>query len=95
VTTHPPIFLDNERLRALEQVAAEERVSLDEILRRAVDSYLRQRAANSRPWAERLDEVLACFREGAPADMTPEEIEAEITANLEEYRAERVSGGGG
>ena len=52
---HPPITLDGERVRALEQVAAEERVSLEEVFRRAVDHYLRQRAEDSRPWAKRLD----------------------------------------
>ena len=87
---HPPINLDDERVRALERVANEEHLSLSEVVRRAVDVYLDQRAQQSRPWRERLDEVIARFRADVPADMTSEQIEDEITANWNEYHAERA-----
>ena len=38
--------------------------------------------------------MLARFRADVPSGMTPEEIEAEITANWEKYRAERVGSRG-
>jgi hypothetical protein len=88
---HPLISLDDDRVRALERVAAEEHVSLDEVIRRAVDVYLEQRTQDARPWAERFREVVQQFRADVPAGMTPDEIEAEITANWDEYRAERAA----
>jgi len=88
---HPPISLDDDRVRALERVAAEEHASLDEVIRRAVDVYLAQRTQDARPWGERLRAVVQHLRAGVPAGMTPAQIEAEITANWDEYRAERAA----
>ena len=88
---HSPIHLDDARVRALERVAAEQRLSLDEVLRNAVDAYLEGCARAARPWEERFADVVGRFRAGVPADMTPDEIEAEITANWEEYRAEQAT----
>jgi hypothetical protein len=85
------VTLDEGRVRALERVAAEERVSVDEVLRRAVDRLLEERAELARPWEERLDALLARVRARVPPDATPAGIEADVTANWEEDRAERAA----
>ena len=82
---------DAERLRALERVAAEGRAGVDELVRRAVDRLLDERAEQERPWAERLDALLARVRARVPPDATPAEIEAAVTASREEDRAERAA----
>ena len=87
------IHLPQEQVRELERLAADEHRSVDEFVQLALGDYLARRNARAE-WAKRLDEVVAQFRAGVPTDMTPEEIEAEITANWEEYRAERSSSGG-
>jgi Arc/MetJ-type ribon-helix-helix transcriptional regulator len=81
-----------DQLRELERLADQERRSLDEVVQLAVGDYLARRRDRD-DWAQRLDEVVARFRAGVPPDLTPEEIEAEITANWEEYRAERAAQG--
>jgi excisionase family DNA binding protein len=44
-------------------------------------------------WEQRLDQMLARVRSHIPADLTPEEIEADITAARDEVRqAERARG---
>lgn len=85
------VNLDDEQLRALKDLAAEEGSSVAELVRRAVDGYLGQRRRAARAWGERFDTVVARFRAGVPAELTPDEIEAEITAARAEYRAERAA----
>ncbi len=88
---YPAIILDDDRVRALERVADEERLSLEEVVRRAVDAYLEQRAQDSRPRQERLNDVIARFGADVPADLSSDDIEAEITANWKEYRADQTA----
>src|SRR5260370_13767415 len=85
------VSFEDEQIRALKDLAAEERASVAELVRRAVDGYLAQRTRAARDWGERFDEVLARFRQDVPPDLTSEEIEAEITAARHEYRAERAA----
>ncbi|MCC7104934.1 MAG: ribbon-helix-helix protein, CopG family, partial [Chloroflexi bacterium] len=85
------IELDELRLRALEQFAAAERRSVEDLVRQAIDNYLAQRERDRPELRARLESVVAAFREGVPPDATPEEIEAEITAARAEYRAERTA----
>jgi antitoxin (DNA-binding transcriptional repressor) of toxin-antitoxin stability system len=44
-------------------------------------------------WQQALDEAVAQIRSGIPADVTPAEIEADITAASEEVRQERLARG--
>jgi hypothetical protein len=44
-------------------------------------------------WQKRWDEVIAQIRSEIPPDVTPEEIEAEITRVSEELRQERLARG--
>ena len=78
------IYLDEEQLRALKHLAAEERQSVANLVRRAIDAYLAQRLADDAAWRERLDELVARIRSRVPADISPEEIEADVTAAREE-----------
>ena len=87
------IYLDQEQVRALKHLAAEEGASLSELIRRAVDSYIATRLAEDTSWRERLDDFLVRIRSRPPANIAPEEIEADITTAREEVRqAHRASG---
>lgn len=84
------VELDEAQVAELERLAAAEHRSVAELVRQAVAAYLSQRPADHSAAAERLDAVVASFRAGILPDVTPEEIEAEITAARAEYRAERT-----
>lgn len=83
------IYLDEEETRALRHLAAEDRCSVAELVRRAVDLYLAGRLGKGRDWGERFDEVVARIQRRIPADVTPTEIEADIAAAREEVRRAR------
>src|SRR5437763_1300175 len=42
-------------------------------------------------WQQRLDEIVARIRNGIPEGISPDEIEADITAASEEVRQERLA----
>ncbi len=87
------IYLDAEQIRALKHIAAEDRCSVAELVRRAVDSYIAIRLSDDTGWRERLDEFLARLRAGLPADIPPGEVEADISAAAEEvHELRRASG---
>jgi predicted transcriptional regulator len=85
------IELDEEQARELEQLAARQRRTVDALVRQAVDGYLAQRQREEAARRADFEAVVASFREGVPPDMSPEEIEAEISAAWSEYRAERAA----
>lgn len=72
------IYLEDEQLRALKHLAAEERQSVADLVREAVDDYLSRRMADDALWRERLDALLTRVRQQIPADVHCEEIEADI-----------------
>ena len=84
------IQLTDEQVRELERLAARERRSLDELVERAVGDYLLRRRRDWSDWDRRFDELAARVRARVPPETTAEEIEAEITASREEYRAARA-----
>jgi hypothetical protein len=85
------IELDDEQAQALERAAAEERRSVDDVVRLAIQSYLVRRNRNVSDWGRRFDELVARIQSRIPPDITPEEIEADITAARAEVRAERAA----
>lgn len=98
------IYLDEEQARLLRHLAVEEGRSFTDLVREALNAYLAQRglASTSRvfgprrsippdEWQARFDDVLRRIRAGVPAELTPDEIEAEITAAREEVRRERAA----
>jgi predicted transcriptional regulator len=85
------IELSDDQLRALERLAAKERRSVDELVQLAVGDYLARRRRDWSEWGRRWDAVVADIQSGMPPDVTPEEIEADITAAFEEVRTERAA----
>jgi predicted transcriptional regulator len=85
------IELDDEQIRVLERLAATDCRSLDEVVQQAVDSYLVQRRRDWSEWGDRFDALVERVRAHVPADVTPEQIESDITAARAEVRAERAA----
>ena len=80
------IYLDEERLRLLKHLAADERASVAELVRRAVDAYLVQHLEDDARWREQWRELVEQVQARIPAAVTPAEIEAEITEARREVR---------
>jgi predicted transcriptional regulator len=94
---HRTVEIDEEQVKELEQLAARQHRTVDELVRQAVDGYLAQQQRDWSDWNERFDAFVTRVRSRIPAHLTPEEIEADITAARAEYRAEqaaRRAGGG-
>lgn len=85
------IELPEEQVSRLERLAASERRSLDEVVQFAVGDYLARQRRDWTDWGRRWDALAADIQARMPAGLTPEEIEADITANFEEYLVERAS----
>ncbi len=83
------IELSEDQLRKLEKLAASEQRTLDEVVQFAIGDYLARRQGRS-AWAKRFGEAVEQVRAGIPPDVTPDEIEADVTAAWDEYRAERA-----
>lgn len=91
------IELDDAQIRVLERLAAEECRSVDELIRRAVEDYLAHRGHDWSDWGDRFDALVAQVQTHLPPGLTPEEIEADLTAARAEVRAARAArrAGGG
>ena len=84
------IEFSDQQLHELEQVAAAERQSVAEIVKRAVSDYLARRRDWS-DWGRRWDGVVDDVHSRMPSDVTPEEVEADITAASAELREQRAA----
>ena len=84
------VELSDDQVRELERLAAEQRVSVDALVQRAVGDYLARRRERAE-WGRRWEALVADIRSRMPPDVTPEEIEADITAASEELHAERTA----
>lgn len=80
------LYLEDEKLEALRDLAARQRRTLSDVLRQAVDAYLNESGAADKAWEDRLDRLLERVRSRLPQDVSPEEIEADITAARQEVR---------
>ena len=89
------VYLEEDQLKALKHLAAEERQSVADLVRQAVDAYLVRRLEDDIAWCERFDQLLERVRSRIPVDVSAEEaeeIEADITAARQEVRqAHRAS----
>jgi len=83
------IYLDDEQLRALKHLAAEEQASVADLVRKAIDAYLAPRFSNGKDWSRRFDDLVERIQQRVPAGVTPREIEADITAARTEVREAR------
>lgn len=80
------VYLDEDQLRALKHLAVEQRASVADLVRQAVDSYLARRLHEDPSWPERLDRLVERVRARVPEEVAPEQIEEDITAAREEVR---------
>jgi len=80
------IYLEEVQLRALKHLAAEERQSVADLVREAVDDYLAKRVADGALWRERFDTLIERVQGRIPTDIPPVEIEAEVSAARDEVR---------
>ena len=98
------IYLDKDQECRLRRLAADEGRSFDDLVHEALGTYLTQRAVPSagyarKPrrqlpedeWRASFTEVIERFHAVAPPDVRPEEIEAAITAAVEEVRREQAA----
>lgn len=85
------IQLPDEQARELEQLAAHEHRSVDLLVQFAVGDYLARRHQDWSDWSRRWNELTAEIQSRMPPGITPQQIEADITANFEEYLAERTT----
>lgn len=100
------VELDEEQARKLHHLSFEEGRSVRDMVHEAVHEYLARRGTPPEPrvigprrqipedeWRSGFEAALRRIRAGVPPDMSPEEIEAEITAASEEVRRERLARG--
>ena len=80
------IYLDEDQLRSLKHLAAEDERRVAELVREAIDDYLARRLADDAAWRERFDRLVERVRARVPAGISPDEIEADITAARDEVR---------
>jgi hypothetical protein len=80
------IYLEEEQLRALKHLAVEERQSVADLVREAVDDYLARHMADETLWRERLETLLTRVRSRVPGDMPSTEIEADVSVARDEVR---------
>lgn len=80
------IYLDDEQLRLLKHVAAADGSSMADVVRHAVDLYLARRFADEEQWHERFARLISRVQQRIPPEISPDEIEADITAARGEVR---------
>ena len=96
------LTIDREQERLLRRLADQQRRPVAEILHDAIEDYLARQGVSSvagsngprrllpeDEWRSRFAAVVARLQATAPRDLSPDEIEAEITAAWEEARREQ------
>lgn len=98
------LHVDEVHERRLRRLASDEGRSIDDLVDEALGTYLTQRAVPTAgyalepprtippdEWRAAFAEVIERIHAVAPTDVDPEEIEAEITAAVEEVRREQAA----
>jgi hypothetical protein len=80
------IYLDDDQVRALKHLAAEEQESVAVLVRRAVDEFLGRRFQERDNWGERFDALVSRIQSRVRSGVSADEIEADITAAREAVR---------
>lgn len=89
------IYLDDEQLRLLKHIAVEEGSSFTELVRKALQQFLEsyvERANGSsgdENWNQRMERLLTRVHERTPM-ISPDEVEADVTAASEELRRDKA-----
>ena len=99
-----PLSRDEEQTSRLDPPTGQDGRSRAEVLRKALDEYLARSDVSSgarvfgpagdipdEEWRARFEEALWQLRAGVDPDWSPEEIEADIAAAVEEVRKDRAA----
>jgi hypothetical protein len=87
------VDLDAADLDALREIAANDQLTLGDVVTLAVRNYVARRRMDDEEWKRRWDKAITAIRSGVPAGVTPEEIEADVRAARAEYREQRRAHG--
>ena len=95
------IYLDEELDRLLRHYAIEQHRSFTDVVRQALEDFVTKEGIRSTStklqvppspeWRTEMETLLAEVRAGIPANVSPEELEADIDAAWDEYRQEQHS----
>jgi hypothetical protein len=80
------LTVDEQEWERLQSIAACQQVSPEELAHRVLSYWLQM---TEEDWQRRMEQLLQAFR-SASEHLSPEEIEAEITAAYQEYRQQCV-----
>ena len=83
------IYLDEDQLRILKHLSAEENKSVADLVRQAVDNFLSERLAAAPLWKEDMESLLARFRGQSSKRISSDEVELDVRAALGEVREAR------
>jgi predicted transcriptional regulator len=87
------IQVQNETLEAIKHIALVEGSDVAATIERALAQFIAVKRVKEASLQKRWDEVIATIRAGVPAELSAEEIEADIDAAVAEVRAERLARG--
>ncbi len=83
------IFLDEDQLRLLKHLAAEENKPVADFVRQAVDQFLRSRLENDVTWQNDMTALVERVRSRVSPAIDPDEIERDIREARQDVRTRR------
>ena len=81
------IYLDEDQLRLLKHLAAAESKSVADLVRQAVDQFLRSRLENDVTWQSDMTALIERVRSRVSPAIDPDEIERDIREARQDVRA--------
>ena len=83
------IYLDEDQLRLLKHLAAEENKPVADFVRQAVDQFLRSRLENDGMWQSDMTALIQRVRSRVSHAIDPDEIECDIREARHDVRTRR------
>ena len=83
------IYLDEDQLRLLKHLAAEENKPVADFVRQAVDQFLRRRLENDVKWQSDMTALIERVRSRVSPAIGPDEIECDIREARHDVRTRR------
>ena len=83
------IYLDEDQLRLLKHLAAEENKPVADLVRQAVDQFLRSRLEDDVTWQNDMTALVERVRSRVSPEIDPDEIERDIREARHDVRATR------
>ncbi len=83
------IYLDEDQLRLLKHLAAEENKPVADFVRQAVDQFLRSRLENDVTWQNDMTALVERVRSRVSPAIDPDEIERDIREARQDVRTRR------